>query len=148
MNLADSWIACLDDCRIIRRRGVPTIRSDSVPALHPVLSWERSVEDLARFGGGLTTPDAPSDALAAVLSGAHGATDILDMSCRHHHDGEREVSVLQAPSACRRWRRWPSELPCPGNDNRRRAVIWALRLGGGAALGMFVLFGLVSVLAS
>jgi len=40
------------------------------------------------------------------------------MSCRRELGPNPEGSLPQAPSACRKWRRWPRELPGPANDNR------------------------------
>lgn len=39
------------------------------------------------------------------------------MSCRHQLDVAPTGSMEGAPSGCRRWRRWPSDLPGPANDN-------------------------------
>ncbi|QRE76858.1 hypothetical protein F1D61_27860 [Methylobacterium aquaticum] len=70
------------------------------------------------------------------------------MSCRHHPDAGSVSSVLQAPSTCRRWRRWPSALPRPGNDNRHGAIAWLLWAAGGVGLCLALVLGVAAVAGS
>ncbi|MFY9290365.1 MAG: hypothetical protein WAP03_06690 [Methylorubrum rhodinum] len=89
-----------------------------------------------------------SDAASAALSRAAAAPDISVMSCRHRYDDGSGASVLQAPSTCRRWRRWPSELPRPANDNGDGATPWLLLAACGIAVGLLLLVGVADLMVS
>lgn len=89
-----------------------------------------------------------SGASLAALPWATATPDIPVMSCRHRRDAGLGPSVLQAPSTCRRWRRWPSELPGPANDNRDGTTPWPLWAACGIAVGLLLLVGLAGILAS
>jgi hypothetical protein len=93
-------------------------------------------------------PKPTSDASLAALPLAAAASDIQVMSCRHRPDAGSGPSVLQAPSTCRRWRRWPSELPGPANDNGDGSTPWPLSAACGMAVGLLLLVGLAGILVS
>ncbi len=113
-------------CRRSRRTGPSRIGHASAAA------WHR--------------PSPISDASLAALPRATAAPDIAVMSCRHRHDAGSSPSVLQAPSICRRWRRWPSELPRPANDNGD--IPWPPWAACGIAVGLLLLVGVAGILAS
>lgn len=106
-----------------------------------------SIEDWARYGGGLEAFASPNVRFRMGLPEASVARDTPGMSCRHKLDAPSDGPFRQAPSACRKWRRWPSELPGPANDNGGQAVAWALRAAGGASIGLVGVLGLLLALA-
>lgn len=69
------------------------------------------------------------------------------MSCRHQPDATPAGPLDEAPSSCRKWRRWPRELPGSANDNGGSATVRALGLGS-AVLGLIVVTGFLVALAS
>jgi hypothetical protein len=69
------------------------------------------------------------------------------MSCRHQPDVAPAGPLEEAPSSCRKWRRWPRELPGSANDNGGSATVRMLGLGS-AVLGLIVVTGLLVTLAS
>ncbi|TXM72782.1 hypothetical protein FV226_11445 [Methylobacterium sp. WL12] len=56
-------------------------------------------------------------------------------------------SLSKGPSACRKWRRWPSELPDPANDNAD-ASAGAFHAVGLAILGCVVMLFLLVALVT
>lgn len=68
------------------------------------------------------------------------------MSCRHQLDTSPGCLPEEAPSGCRKWRRWPDELPRPANDNGGGAIAWALLAAGGALAGVLSVIALLTVL--
>ncbi|QEE39167.1 hypothetical protein FV241_17265 [Methylobacterium sp. WL2] len=70
------------------------------------------------------------------------------MTCRREPGPDTQVQWVQAPSACRKWRRWPSELPGPANDNATHAPPGAIHAAGLAILGCIVLLCLLVALLS
>ncbi|WP_246691565.1 hypothetical protein [Methylobacterium sp. WL12] len=55
--------------------------------------------------------------------------------------------MSKGPSACRKWRRWPSELPDPANDNAD-ASAGAFHAVGLAILGCVVMLFLLVALVT
>jgi hypothetical protein len=65
------------------------------------------------------------------------------MSCRRQLDGQDLQAVVDAPSAERKWKRWPGRVPKPCNDNpfmpwARARTISAVAIGGLVALAAVV----------
>lgn len=59
------------------------------------------------------------------------------MSCRYQFATPAAVRIAAAPSAVRKWRRWPRTLPRPSNDNPLPPGV-AARLILVATIGMTV----------
>lgn len=70
------------------------------------------------------------------------------MTCRRELSPFVEGSLLHAPSACRRWKRWPRVLPGAANDNGVEAPAGFFHAVGLAILGCVVMLCLLVALAS
>ncbi|ACS43919.1 Hypothetical protein MexAM1_META2p1149 (plasmid) [Methylorubrum extorquens AM1] len=80
------------------------------------------------------------------MRGTASERDTRPMSCRHQLDTPPECPPEGAPSGCRKWRRWPRELPRPANDNGGGAITWVLLAAGGALVGTLSVIALLTVL--
>ena len=85
-----------------------------------------------------TGPDTAEGSRRPILSRTMAAPDIPFMTCRRELGPDPERSLRQAPSACRKWRRWPRELPGPANDNGAEAMAGRFHTVGLATLGCLV----------
>ncbi|MHB2206491.1 hypothetical protein [Methylobacterium sp. CM6257] len=74
--------------------------------------------------------------------------DAPAMSCRHQPDATPSGDYEEAPSGCRRWRRWPSERPRPANDNGTYRAGWVLGVVASTAVGLLGVLGALITLAS
>ncbi|WP_288587741.1 hypothetical protein [uncultured Methylobacterium sp.] len=70
------------------------------------------------------------------------------MSCRHNAVAPQPHMIATAPSHLRKWRRFPSALPQPANDNGRagysaEAGLWAAALGATATMVAVLMVGMM-----
>lgn len=82
------------------------------------------------------------------LLGTASGRDTQTMSCRHQRDAPAPGSLAATPSACRKWRRFPRELPRPANNNNVPTAAWTLRTIRGALPFLTTLLGLAAVFSS
>ncbi len=138
-----------DRHRTTGRRSDPADERRGGPGSRPVRRPENAPPAMGRETEAAGRPGSPRGRSRArsILPDPARMGDTRTMSCRHQPDVTRTGPLEEAPSSCRKWRRWPRELPGSANDNGRRATVRALGLGT-AVLGLIAVTSLLFTLTS